>query len=87
MSGPAPQPGSPSLPDPDGLADPSGPVELSAPVADLDRTGGYLGATGAAALVAASRGTPASWRLLLRRPMFYVGAAILLFWVACAIFG
>jgi peptide/nickel transport system permease protein len=27
------------------------------------------------------------WRLLLRRPTFLVGAAILLFWVACAIFG
>ena len=27
------------------------------------------------------------WRLLLRRPTFLVGAAILLFWVVCAIFG
>ena len=27
------------------------------------------------------------WRLLLRRPTFLVGAAILLFWVICAIFG
>ena len=27
------------------------------------------------------------WRLLLRRPTFYVGAAILLFWVICAVFG
>ena len=30
---------------------------------------------------------PARWRLLLRRPTFLVGAAILLFWVVCAIFG
>ena len=27
------------------------------------------------------------WRLLLRRPTFIVGAAILLFWIVCAIFG
>lgn len=27
------------------------------------------------------------WRLLLRRPTFLAGAVILLFWVACAIFG
>jgi len=27
------------------------------------------------------------WRLLLRRPTFLVGAAILLFWVVCAAFG
>jgi peptide/nickel transport system permease protein len=27
------------------------------------------------------------WRLLLRRPTFIVGAAILLFWVVCAVFG
>ena len=27
------------------------------------------------------------WRLLLRRPTFVVGAAILLFWVVCAVFG
>jgi peptide/nickel transport system permease protein len=27
------------------------------------------------------------WRLLLRRPTSYVGAAILLFWVICAVFG
>jgi peptide/nickel transport system permease protein len=30
---------------------------------------------------------PAPWRLLLRKPTFVLGAAILLFWVACAIFG
>jgi peptide/nickel transport system permease protein len=28
-----------------------------------------------------------AWRLLLRRPTFIVGALILLFWVACALFG
>jgi len=29
----------------------------------------------------------APWRLLLRRPTFLVGMAILLFWVVCALFG
>jgi len=33
------------------------------------------------------RVAPARWRLLLRRPTFWVGAAILLFWIVCAIFG
>ncbi len=30
---------------------------------------------------------PARWQLLLRRPTFFVGAGILLFWVVCAVFG
>ena len=38
-------------------------------------------------MAAASRATPARWRLLLRRPTFFVGAGILLFWVVCAVFG
>jgi peptide/nickel transport system permease protein len=29
----------------------------------------------------------APWRLLLRRPTFIAGAAILLFWIVCAVFG
>ena len=33
------------------------------------------------------RVAPARWRLLLRRPTFLVGAAILLFWIVCAVFG
>ena len=28
-----------------------------------------------------------SWRLLLRRPAFIIGAVILLFWIVCALFG
>ena len=75
MSGPVPQPAEPGA---------ASPVD---PVAPIDRTGGYLGPAGAAAVAAASRATPARWRLLLRRPAFYVGAAIVLFWVACAVFG
>jgi peptide/nickel transport system permease protein len=30
---------------------------------------------------------PGRWRLLLRRPTFVAGAAIVLFWVVCALFG
>jgi peptide/nickel transport system permease protein len=41
----------------------------------------------AAVTVAHGRGELPPWRLLLRRPTFIVGAAILLFWVVCAVFG
>ena len=37
--------------------------------------------------VAHGRGELPPWRLLLRRPTFIVGVAILLFWVVCAVFG
>jgi peptide/nickel transport system permease protein len=37
--------------------------------------------------VTSARGEMPPWRLLLRRPTFIVGAAILLFWVICAVFG
>jgi peptide/nickel transport system permease protein len=36
---------------------------------------------------AAMRRAVPPWRLLLRRPTFLAGAAILLFWIVCAIFG
>jgi peptide/nickel transport system permease protein len=81
MSGSVPQPAEPSVPPPAGSAEPV------APVSRLDRTGAYLGPTGAAAVAVAARATPARWRLLLRRVTFWVGAGILLFWVVCAIFG
>jgi peptide/nickel transport system permease protein len=35
----------------------------------------------------ATRSQNASWRMLLERPTFLVGAVILLFWVVCAAFG
>ena len=38
-------------------------------------------------MAAASRATPARWRLLVRRTTFWIGAGILGFWVVCAIFG
>ena len=75
MSGSVPQPAGPGVPS---------PVD---PVAPLDRTGGYLGPNTHAAVVAASRATPTRWRLLLRRPTFLVGTAMVLFWIVCAIFG
>jgi peptide/nickel transport system permease protein len=43
-------------------------------------------APGIVASDAARRELPA-WRLLLRRPTFLAGAAILLFWAVCAVFG
>ena len=33
------------------------------------------------------RAQPTAWRLLLRKPTFIAGAVILLFWIACALFG
>ena len=33
------------------------------------------------------RVAPARWRLLLRRPTFWAGAVILVFWIVCAVFG
>jgi peptide/nickel transport system permease protein len=53
----------------------------------LEPSGTALGPTSAAAIAVAARGTPAPWRLLVRKPTFIVGAAILLFWIVCAIFG
>ena len=44
-------------------------------------------APAATVTVAHGRGELPPWRLLLRRPTFIVGAAILLFWVVCAVFG
>jgi peptide/nickel transport system permease protein len=78
MSGSVPSPAEPGVPS---------PAEAAEAVAPIDRTGEYLGPAGAAAVAAAARATPARWRLLLRRPTFWVGAGILLFWVVCAVFG
>jgi peptide/nickel transport system permease protein len=44
-------------------------------------------AAGVVVAHAESSGELTPWRLLLRRPTFFVGAVILLFWVACAAFG
>jgi peptide/nickel transport system permease protein len=39
------------------------------------------------AAAAPARANPARWRLLLRKPTFVAGAALLVFWIVCAIFG
>jgi peptide/nickel transport system permease protein len=39
------------------------------------------------AVVDASRAESPPWRLLLRKPTFLAGTALLLFWIVCAIFG
>jgi peptide/nickel transport system permease protein len=46
-----------------------------------------LAAPGEIAVAHAYAAPPAQWRLLLRKPTFLIGSAILLFWVVCAIFG
>ena len=43
-------------------------------------------APGEVAIAHAYAAPPAQWRLLLRKPTFLIGVAILLFWVVCAIF-
>ncbi len=48
---------------------------------------GPLGPVVAVAVAVPALRGQTRWRLLLRRPTFGVGAAILLFWVVCAIFG
>ncbi|HYK34190.1 MAG TPA: ABC transporter permease [Streptosporangiaceae bacterium] len=44
-------------------------------------------APGEVAVAHAFAAPPAQWRLLLRKPTFIIGAAVLLFWLMCAIFG
>ena len=46
-----------------------------------------VAAPATAVTVVHGRGELPPWRLLLRRPTFIVGAAILLFWLVCAVFG
>ncbi len=46
-----------------------------------------VAAPATAVTVVHGRGELPPWRLLLRRPTFIVGTAILLFWVVCAVFG
>jgi peptide/nickel transport system permease protein len=43
-------------------------------------------AAGVVVARAESSGELTSWRLLLRRPTFLIGVAILLFWIVCALF-
>ncbi len=45
-----------------------------------------LGQTSSVAVAVATRATLTPWRLLMRKPTFLVGAAIIVFWIVCAIF-
>ena len=42
---------------------------------------------GVAVAVPRLKAAPTRWRLLLKRPTFLIGAAIVLFWIVCAVFG
>jgi peptide/nickel transport system permease protein len=42
---------------------------------------------GVAVAVPHLKAEPTRWRLLLKRPTFLVGAAVVLFWIVCALFG
>jgi peptide/nickel transport system permease protein len=53
----------------------------------LEPSESLLGPSSAAAVTATARATPAQWRLVVRKPTFLVGAAIVVFWIVCAIFG
>jgi peptide/nickel transport system permease protein len=65
------------------VSDPGGPPSPSS-----DPLGALGTQTVAIAVEAPTqRVAPARWRLLLRRPTFWVGAVILLFWIVCAVFG
>jgi peptide/nickel transport system permease protein len=65
------------------VSDPGGPPSPSA-----DPLGALGTQTVAIAVEAPTqRVAPTRWRLLLRRPTFWVGAVILLFWIVCAVFG
>jgi peptide/nickel transport system permease protein len=67
----------------DFTADPSAP----APFDPLGPLGTETAAVAGAAAAPIRPIAPARWQLLLRRPTFFVGAGILLFWVVCAVFG
>ena len=58
------------------------PLEPGEPFSSLPGAGGPVLIVATPQLVDRAR-----WRLLLSRPTFLVGAAIILFWVVCAIFG
>ena len=58
-----------------------------APLDPLGPIGTQTAAIAGAAAAPIRPMAPARWRLLLRRPTFFIGAGILLFWVVCAVFG
>jgi peptide/nickel transport system permease protein len=70
------------------VTDTSADAGGAAPIRPDGSVSSLPGAGGPVVIAAApQRVDTARWRLLLRRPTFLVGAAIILFWVVCAIFG
>ena len=70
------------------MTDTSADAGGAAPLEPGGSVSSLPGAGGPVVIVAApQRVDTARWRLLLSRPTFGVGAAIILFWVVCAIFG
>lgn len=63
-------------------ADGAAPIRPDGSVSSLPGAGGPV-----VIAVAPQRVDRARWRLLLSRPTFLIGTAIILFWVVCAIFG
>src|SRR5487761_1214707 len=62
-------------------------TDLTASAPEAAGAGAAAGASVAVAVLPPLSGSPTRWNLLLRRPTFLGGAAILLFWVVCALFG
>jgi len=62
-------------------------TDMTASAPETAGAGAATGATVAVTIGAPLSGSPTRWKLLLRRPTFLVGAAILLFWIVCALFG
>jgi peptide/nickel transport system permease protein len=67
----------------DFTSEPSAP----APLDPLGPLGTQTASIAGAAAAPIRPMAPARWKLLLRRPTFFIGAGILLFWVVCAVFG
>jgi peptide/nickel transport system permease protein len=72
-------------PSPADPLDPVDPLGQGDPLGEGDPLG--PGAPVGVAVAAPVRAAPTRWRLLLRRPTFLTGAAMILFWVVCALFG
>ena len=70
------------------MTDTSADAGGAAPIRPVGAVSSLPGAGGPVVIaVAPQRVDRARWRLLLSRPTFLVGGAIILFWVVCAIFG
>jgi peptide/nickel transport system permease protein len=62
-------------------------TDMTASPPETAGAGAATGTTVAVTVLPPLSGAPTRWSLLLRRPTFLAGAAILLFWIVCALFG